>query len=123
MEKLKEDVIDHIDCMIYSGKYCFRWDWSNIVGMRMEDSGHVTRDRMAQAVNDLGFRKEGKFMGYPHQAEVSMEDRPEGGNLRVAFAKPYDVEYDYDKETNTYLRTWGGEADTDRTHQSRRGTG
>lgn len=114
LEKLKGNIIDHIDCMIYSGKYCHRWDWTNIPGMRMEDSGHVTRESMIQAMDDLEFRKEGKFDGYPHQAEASMEDRPEGGNLRVAFAKPYDVEYDYDKETNSYLRSWGGVEDTDR---------
>ncbi len=114
LEKLKGNIIDHIDCMIYSGKYCHRWDWANIPGMRMEDSGHVTKESMIQAMDDLGFRKESQFAGYPHQAEASLEERPEGGNLRVAFAKPYDVEYDYDKESNSYLRTWGGVADTDR---------
>ncbi|EKD49481.1 MAG: PT repeat-containing protein, partial [uncultured bacterium] len=40
-------------------------------------------------------------------------------HLRVAFAKPYDVEYDYDKSSNSYLRTWGDIADTDRNNNKR----
>ncbi|MDD3498406.1 MAG: DUF3048 domain-containing protein [Candidatus Moranbacteria bacterium] len=119
LEKLKGNIIDHIDCMVYSGKYCHRWDWANISGMRMEDSGHVTRESVLQAMDDLNFRKESQFNGYPHQAEAPLEERPGGGNLRVAFAKPYDVEYDYDKETNSYLRTWGDTADTDRNNGKR----
>jgi hypothetical protein len=114
LEKLKENVIEHVDCMVYSGKYCFRWDWKNTPGMRMEDSGHVTGESMVSMMNEMGFRKENKFEGYPHQADAPMNERPEGGHLRVAFAKPYDVEYDYDKATNSYLRTWGDEEDTDR---------
>jgi len=57
---------------------------------------------------------EDSFSGYPHQEEMAEDQRPSGGHLRVAFAKPYDAEYDYDKSTNTYLRTWGEDADTDR---------
>ncbi|MDH4329997.1 MAG: DUF3048 domain-containing protein [Candidatus Moranbacteria bacterium] len=119
LEKLKGNIIDHIDCMVYSEKYCFRWDWRNIAGMRMEDSGHVTRESMVSMMDEMGFRKESNFQGYPHQEEAPMDSRPEAGHLRVAFAKPYDVEYDYDKATNAYLRTWGEKEDTDRNNGER----
>ncbi|HCP08791.1 MAG TPA: hypothetical protein DIT25_03280 [Candidatus Moranbacteria bacterium] len=115
LDLLKEKVIDRVECM--SGNYCERWP---VTGkMRMEDTGHITKENVLKAIADYGFRTEGKFSGYAHQAEAPLEKRPEGGNLRVAFAKPYDVEYDYDKATNTYLRTWGGEPDIDRNNNVR----
>jgi hypothetical protein len=119
LDLLKENIIDHIECLTYSGKYCDRWDWQNDAKMRMEDSGHVKEEKVVQAITDLGFRKENTFAGYPHKEEAPIEERPSGGHLRVAFAKPYDVEYDYDKETNSWLRVWAELPDTDRNNKQR----
>jgi len=119
LELLKQGVIDNIDCLVYSGKYCSRWDWQNDPVMRMEDSGHMTRESLLQGVEDLGYRQTTDFEGYPFQLDAPLEERPEGGTLRVAFAKPYDVEYEYDKETNSYVRFWGGVADKDRNNGNR----
>ena len=116
---LNENIIDHVDCLAYEGKYCSRWDWKNDPVMRMEDSGHVTSDSVTSAIKDLGFRAENKFVGYPHQEEAPLDQRPNGGHLRVAFANPYDATYDYDKTTNSYLRTWNTTPDTDRNNKQR----
>lgn len=117
LDLLKNKIIDNIECMTYDGKYCFRWP---VTGkMRMEDTGYVTADSVVQAIKDLGYSMENKFSGYPHQAEAPVDQRPSGGHLRVAFASPYDVNYDYDKATNTYLREWDGVADTDRNNGQR----
>ena len=115
LDLLKENIIDHIDCM--NTNYCARWDISG--KMRMEDTGHITKENVLKAITDLGLKTESNFSGYPHQEEAPMDQRPNGGHLRVAFAKPYDAEYDYDKNTNSYLRTWGEEADTDRNNNQR----
>jgi len=115
LDLLKENVIDHIDCM--NTNYCARWGVSG--KMRVEDTGHIGEEKILQAMDDLGIRKENNFSGYPHREEAPIEERPSGGHLRVAFAKPYDVEYDYDKESNSYLRTWGEDADTDKNNQKR----
>jgi len=115
LDLLKENVIDHIDCM--NTNYCTRWGVSG--KMRVEDTGHIGEEKILQAMDDLGIRKENNFSGYPHREEAPIEERPSGGHLRVAFAKPYDVEYDYDKESNSYLRTWGEDADTDKNNQKR----
>jgi hypothetical protein len=119
LELLKQDIIDNIDCLVASGKYCFRWNWQSDPVMRMEDSGHMTRDSILSAISDYGYRQETNFEGYPFQMDVAMEERPESGTLRVAFAKPYDVEYEYDKETNSYVRYWNGLADKDRNNGER----
>lgn len=113
---LKKNVIDSLDC---PGEYCERWNWQNDPTMRMEDSGHITKENVLKVIADKNLRTESNFSGYPHQDEASLEARPNGGHLRVAFAKPYDVEYDYDKNSNTYLRTWGESADTDRNNKQR----
>lgn len=118
LELLKQNIIDHMDCLTGS-KYCFRWDWKNDPKMRMEDSGYVTSDSISQVMTDMNFRTTNNFAGYPHQEEAPLDQRPSGGHLRVAFAKPDDVEYDYDKETNTWLRTWADVADTDRNNGQR----
>lgn len=119
LELLKQGVIDNIDCLVYSGKYCDRWDWQSDPIMRKEDSGHMTRESILEGIADLGYRQETSFEGYPFQTDAPLSERPEGGTLRVAFANPYDVEYEYDKETNSYIRFWDGVADKDRNNGER----
>lgn len=115
LDLLSQKVIDSMDCMTKS--YCARWP---VAGkMRLEDTGHVTGEKVLQMMTDLKYRTEGKFSGYPHQEETPADQRPAGGHLRIAFKSPYDVSYDYDKASNSYLRTWDTEADTDRNNSKR----
>lgn len=118
-EKLNGGVIDDMNCNNDAGqsaeKYCYRK-----TGMsRGVDSGYAKFSEILQGAEDFGYRMENEFEGYPHQAEASESDRPESGHLRVAFPGSFAVEYDYDKSTNTYLRTWGDEPDTDRNNGER----
>lgn len=115
LDLLKENIIDNYDCM--SGAYCERWPVSG--KMRIEDTGHITQANVLQMAKDKGYRMENNFVGYPHQEEMVQEQRPKGAHLRVAFAGPYAVEYDYDRESNSFLRTWGNVADTDRNNEKR----
>jgi len=118
LDLLNKNVTDHIDCM--NTNYCERWDWQNDPVMRMEDSGHITAENAVKAMEEKGSHTETKFVGYPHQKEADLENRGNnGGELRVAFASPYDVGYTYDKESNSYLRSWDGTADTDRNDGTR----
>lgn len=115
LDLLKNKIIDNVECM--SGNYCFRWPMTG--KMRLEDTGHVTKDSVLQAMKDYGYRTENKFSGYLHQAEISEDQRPNGGQLTVGFVGPYDAKYEYDKATNTYLRKWGGKEDNDRNNGQR----
>jgi len=87
--------------------------------MRLEDMGHITKENVLAMIGDKKYKTEGNFSGYAHQGEAPIDQRPAGGHLRVAFKSPYDVSYDYDKETNSYLRTWDDVADTDRNNEQR----
>jgi hypothetical protein len=120
---LNRNEIDNINCNQDAGKSstlcskspCFRKEGIE----RGVDSGYGRPADFIECAKELGYRMENKFTGYPHQAEAAPNERPRGGNLRVAFSGPYSVEYDYDKESNSYLRTWGGVADTDRNNRKR----
>lgn len=121
LKKLNEGIIDNLDCNDQGGKsaskYCFRKERTGL--MRIEDTGYIKFAKIWEAAKDFGYRTESKFSGYPHQADAAMDVRPKGGHLRVGFPGVYEAEYDYDRDTNSYLRTWGGVPDTDRTTKER----
>ncbi len=118
-EKLNEGVIDNINCNDDGGKSgsqcCFRKEGMS----RGVDSGYAKFDKLLECSEDFGYRMEGEFGGYAHQADAPESDRPLGGNLRVGFAGVSGVNYEYDKKTNSYLRFWGGEEDFDRNNDKR----
>lgn len=108
MLKNKETVPD-LDAMRNPGNAFFRKD-----GIPAPDNGFASYDGLANAAKELGYRMENHFEGYPHRQETSLKDRPKGGALTVGFPGIYRAEYTYDPQTNSYLRTWGGKEDTDR---------
>jgi len=112
---LATKIIDNINCLTTS--YCERWPKTGI--MQLEDTGHITADNIQKAMTDYKYHTDNKFSGYPHQAEASLDQRPNGGHLRLAYPGKYDVSYDYDQATNTYLRTWHGDPDTDKNNGKR----
>lgn len=118
-DKLNEGVIDNMNCNNDGGKsaaqYCYRKEGMS----RGVDSGYAKFAKILEGAKDFGYRMENQFSGYLHQEEASLDQRPSGAHLRVAFAGPFAVEYDYDKESNTFLRTWGDVADTDRNNGKR----
>jgi hypothetical protein len=80
---------------------------------------HANPLKAFECADELGYRLENNFSGYPHQAEAPESERPNSGRLRVAFARIYAADYDYDKASNSYLRTWGKKEDTDRNNGKR----
>ena len=121
IDKLNEGVIDDMNCNDDGGKsagqYCYRKVATGT--MRGVDTGYAKFAKLLEGAKDFGYSLENKFAGYPHQDEAPIDQRPNGGHLRVAFAGPYAAEYDYDKGTNSYKRTWGNVADTDRNNGKR----
>jgi len=115
--------IENINCNGDAGKSanactnnpCFRKE-----GMaRGVDSGYSHSADLLTCAKEFGYSLENKFSGYRHTAEAPIESRPQSGHLRVAFAGPFAAEYDYDRETNSYFRTWGNVPDIDRNNKNR----
>ncbi len=121
LKKLDDGVIDNLDCNNQGGKsagaYCFRKERTGL--MRIEDTGYIKFAKILEATKDFGYRMESKFAGYPHQEDKPLDARPTGGHLRIGFPGIMEAEYDYDRETNSYKRIWGGVPDTDRTTKER----
>ncbi len=121
LKKLDDGVIDNLDCNNQGGKaangYCFRKEKTGL--MRGEDTGYIKGTQVLAAANHYGYRETSNFSGYPHQEDASMETRSLGGHLRFGYPGMMEAEYDYDRESNSYLRTWGGEQDFDRNNKKR----
>ena len=90
--------------------YCFRKEGMS----RGVDSGYAKFDELLRGIQDFGYRTESHFEGYPHQVELPEEKRIEKGNLEIGYPGDLEVSYDYDRTTNSYIRYWGGERQTDR---------
>lgn len=119
LDKLNEGVIENMNCNGDGGKsasnYCYRKEGF----ARGVDSGYAKFAKLLEGAKNFGYRMTSNFSGYPHQEEAPLDQRPNGGHLHVGFAKPYDADYDYDKESNSYLRVWGDKADVDRNNNKR----
>ncbi|MEA2006736.1 MAG: DUF3048 domain-containing protein [Patescibacteria group bacterium] len=117
--------IDNINCNGDAGKSanecskgasaCFRKEGF----ARGVDSGYSRPGLLFECAREFGYETEGRLGGYAHQMDVPLESRIERGHLRVGYAGKYAVEYDYDRETNSYLRSWGGNPDIDRNNGKR----
>ena len=115
LEMLKnKNTVPDLDAMNDSGGAFFRKD-----GIPAPDNGFASYNGLLERAKNSGYRTENHFEGYPHREASAMSDRGKGGALTVGFAGKFKAEYTYDPETNSYLRTWGGTADTDRNNGER----
>lgn len=131
IDKLKEGVIDDMNCNNDGGKssqqYCYRKPLEDLaknhafpqVPPKGDDTGYAKFSKLLEGAKAFGYRMTNNFTGYPHQNPLSEDQRTASGHLRVAFAGPFAATYDYDRASNTYLRTWGGVADMDRNNGKR----
>ncbi len=121
LAKLNAGAIDNLDCNDQGGhsasRYCFRKERSG--PMRIEDTGYIKFAKVWEAAKDFNYRTESKFAGYPHQDDAAPDARPNGGHLRIGYPGMMEAEYDYDRDTNSYKRTWGGVPDLDRNNNTR----
>lgn len=119
-EVLNSGIIDDMNCNNDAGRSAGQYCYRNLNLERGVDTGYAKFTEILEGIKTFEYRMEGnKFSGYPHQGEAPIDQRPNAGHLRVGYAKPYDAEYDYDKASNSYFRTWGGIADTDRNNKQR----
>ncbi len=121
LKKLNDGVIDNLDCNNQGGKpannFCFRKERTGL--MRVEDTGYMKGASMLEAAKHYGYSETSNFSGYPHQEDAPLDARPKGGYLDFAYPGMMEAEYAYDRDSNSYLRTWGGVADTDRNNGKR----
>jgi len=122
LDKIKEGILDNIDCTGAAGNgagtdVCYRAE--RVGAMKVEDTSRVNVQTAFERSKVLGYGLENMFSGYPHQDEAAVDARPASGHIRIGYPGTGEVEYYYDKETNTWKRLWGNVADTDRNNGMR----
>lgn len=78
------------------------------------NAAYADMNGVVKMSKEKGYSGENLFEGFNHQGEIAMEDRPEYGKVDVKFdSGQYRIEYQYDKETNSYKRFRQGEPSID----------
>jgi len=106
LDKLDNGVMDNIDAMEnpYNAFYQKR-------GIPQPHNGFSSMERLLKSAAKLGYYLENRFKGYPHQEEnKGSQDKV----LKIGYASPYNVEYRYNSETNSYLRWRAGAKEIDK---------
>lgn len=76
----------------------------------------IAADRGWTNVDEDSVSWDKSFTPWKFKEEVDLEDRPETSSVSFGFWEDYhdyDVRWDYDKQSNSYLRTNGGQPQTD----------
>jgi len=109
LDKLDKGIINNIDAM---------HDFFNVYYRKsdkpMPHNGFTSMDRLLNAARKFNYRLENKFEGYPHLEKSKVQNpNSKQGKLTIGYLGQYAVYYEYDNETNTYLRWRGGEKEID----------
>lgn len=108
LDHLDVGIMDNIDAM--RNPYNAYWqDWDK----SMPHNGFTSYRRLLNAAEKLGYRLENNFEGYPHLKKIDSKQQTRG-RLTIGFGNKYRVYYEYNGETNTYLRWRGDEKEMDK---------
>ncbi|MBD3282333.1 MAG: DUF3048 domain-containing protein [Candidatus Portnoybacteria bacterium] len=97
LDKLDNNIMDNIDAL--KNPYNAYYRKNNI---DPPHNGFTSYQRLLNAAEKIGYRTENKFEGYPHLKDPKAKAK--GGTLIIGYKGKYRVHYEYDSETNTYLR-------------------
>lgn len=109
LDKLDAGIMDNIDAM--KNPYNAYWqNWSK----PMPHNGFTSYSNLLNAAEKLGYRLENEFSGYPHLKDTQYELLDKSGKLTIGYPGKYKVYYEYNPETNTYLRWRNNEKEIDK---------
>jgi hypothetical protein len=110
LDKLATGIADNIDALPNPYNAFYRQS-----GVVAPHNGFTSISRLLYAAGKLSYRTAGTFVGYPHlnQGEISGHGQ-EKKVLRVGYAVPFNIGYEYDPEKNSYLRFRGGTKEIDK---------
>lgn len=77
-------------------------------------NGFTSMSRLIGSAKKLGYRLENKFEGYPHIQRIVSSEQKTKKSLKIDYSYPYNVEYQYNPETNSYLRWRTGQPEIDK---------
>ncbi len=98
LEKLKTGAIDNLDALPNPFGAFYRQS-----GIEAPHNGFTSLRRLILAAQNLNYALENRFEGYPHLAQ-SPPLSQERKILRIEYGGPFKVSYQYQPETNSFLR-------------------
>jgi len=108
LDKLKAGILDNLDALPNPYNTFYRKS-----GIEMPHNGFTSIKRILAAAKQLNYRLDSKFVGYPHVAE-SPPASQEKKTLGINYPGQFKVDYQYNPETNSYLRLRGGIKEIDK---------
>jgi len=110
LDKLKAKIMDNIDAMTNPYDSFFRK-----LGISAPHNGFSSIFRLTNSAEKLGYRLENGLDGYQHQIQnLKPKIQNPAEEIKINYAYPWNVEWEYNVENNSYLRWRGGRAEIDR---------
>ncbi len=110
LDKLDAGIMDNIDALKNPFNVFYRKS-----GVVSPYNGFTSLRRLWEAAQKLNYRLEGKFSGYRHLPEEEISSAGQTAKiLNIGFPGAFQVRYNYDPQTNSYLRFRGGTKEIDK---------
>lgn len=110
LSELDGHIIDNIDAMKYEGTIFYRKK-----GIKPPHNGFTGWNKLFDISKTLNYDLADKFSGYPHgQDKISKNLSDIVSIASVDFIAPYDVQWNYNSDTNTYKRMRNGKYEIDK---------
>ncbi|MBI1888347.1 MAG: DUF3048 domain-containing protein [Candidatus Spechtbacteria bacterium] len=108
LEELGKGVIDNLDALPNKFEAFYRKD-----GVPAPHDGFTSMARLENAARSLGYRMDSKFEGYNFLSSPPRGILLSGKKISIEYRNPYAVFYEYNAQTNAYLRSRGGAKEID----------
>src|SRR3989338_11136833 len=82
-------------------------------------NGFTSIERLINSAEKLVYRLEGEFEGYPHIEQIIDNRQQIAKALEISYSYPYNIRYQYNSETNSYLRFRADKPETDKNNNKR----
>jgi hypothetical protein len=99
LDELNAGVMDNIDAL--KNPYNAFYQKKTIP---QPHNGFTSIERIINSAKKLGYRLTNDFEGYPHLQTTENSQQGTSKILRIDYSYPYNVSYQYDPTTNSYLR-------------------
>jgi len=107
LDKLNKKVMNNIDALRNPYSAFFRKS-----GIISPHNGFSSMKRLINSAQKLNYRLENNFEGYPHEAKGSQNEKAQV--IKIGYTYPFNIEWRYDSEKNTYFRLRGGKSEIDK---------
>lgn len=107
LNKLNNKIMDNVNALYLDGSVFYRKP-----GLPKPHDGFTTIEKLQEYSERMGYRLESNFDGYKFYDQENSSGK--NGLLTIGYYSIYEVDYEYNAETNSYLRSKGDKKDIDK---------